>query len=58
MAGTPLPLATGELAERGRAQALQVVHAATQATARDEGHATTLDQAVAYALGCTLQPED
>jgi hypothetical protein len=50
MVGSALPLATGELAERGRAQAMQVVDAATQAAARTEGQAMTLEQAVAYAL--------
>jgi predicted ATPase/transcriptional regulator with XRE-family HTH domain len=50
MAGTPLPPATGGLVERGRAQAIQAVDAATQAAARAEGQAMTLDQAVAYAL--------
>jgi len=50
MVGTLLPLATGELAERGRAQAMLVVDAATQAWARAEGQAMTLEQAVAYAL--------
>ena len=50
MVGTPLPLATGVLVERGRAQAMQAVDAATQAAARAEGQAMTLEQAVAYAL--------
>ncbi|HEU5099251.1 MAG TPA: tetratricopeptide repeat protein [Roseiflexaceae bacterium] len=50
MVGTPLPLATGELAERGRTQAMLVVDAATQAAAHAEGQAMTLEQAVAYAL--------
>jgi hypothetical protein len=50
MIGTPLPLATGELVERARAQAMLVVDAATQAAAHAEGQAMTLEQAVAYAL--------
>jgi predicted ATPase/class 3 adenylate cyclase len=50
MVGTPLPLATGELVEHGRAQAMQVVDTNTQARARAEGQAMTLEQAVAYAL--------
>jgi predicted ATPase/transcriptional regulator with XRE-family HTH domain len=50
MVGTPLPLATGDLVERGREQAMQAVDAATQAAARAEGQAMTLEQAVAYAL--------
>jgi hypothetical protein len=50
MVGTPLPLATGVLAERGREQAMQAVDAATQAAARAEGQAMTVEQAVAYAL--------
>ncbi len=50
MVGTPLPLATGVLAERGREQAMQAVDTATQAAARAEGQAMTLEQAVAYAL--------
>ena len=50
MAGTPLPLATGELVRQGRAQAAQAVDAAAQAIARVEGQAMALEQAVAYAL--------
>ncbi|HEU5097646.1 MAG TPA: tetratricopeptide repeat protein, partial [Roseiflexaceae bacterium] len=50
MVGTPLPLATGVLAERGRTQAMLAVDAATQAAAHAEGQAMTLEQAVAYAL--------
>jgi predicted ATPase/class 3 adenylate cyclase len=50
MVGTPLPLATGDLVERGRAQAMQAVDAVTQARARAEGQAMTVEQAVAYAL--------
>jgi tetratricopeptide (TPR) repeat protein len=48
--GTPLPLATRELTERGRAQAMQAVDVATQARAWAEGQAMTFEQAVAYAL--------
>jgi len=50
MVGTPLPLATGGLVERGRAQAMQLVDAAAQAAARADGQAMTLEQAIAYAL--------
>jgi hypothetical protein len=50
MVGTPLPLATGELVERGRTQAMLVLDAATQAAARTEGQAMTVEQAVAYGL--------
>jgi predicted ATPase/transcriptional regulator with XRE-family HTH domain len=49
--GTPLPLATRELAERGRAQAMQAVNVATQARAWAEGQAMTFEQAIAEALG-------
>jgi hypothetical protein len=48
--GTPLPLATRELAERGRAQAMQAVDADTQARAHAEGRAMTLEEAIAEAL--------
>lgn len=48
--GIPLPFGTGKLVERGRAQAMQAVDGATQATARAEGQAMTLEQAIAYAL--------
>jgi non-specific serine/threonine protein kinase len=47
MIGTPLPLATGELAERGRAQATQAVDADTQAAARAECQAMTFAQGAA-----------
>jgi hypothetical protein len=48
--GTPLPLATRELAERGRAQAMQAVDADTQASAHAEGGAMTLEEAIAEVL--------
>jgi tetratricopeptide (TPR) repeat protein len=50
MIGIPLPFGTGKLVERGRAQAMQAVDAATQTRARAEGQAMSLEQAVAYAL--------
>jgi len=48
--GTPLPMATRELTERGRAQAMQATDADTQARAYTEGRAMTLEEAIAEAL--------